>query len=80
MFRFNQNLLNPPDLLRRHPDAAPDTSHLEIAFVQEAVDGPRRDGKIDGLLVDPEVALQGRQGDQSGSLASMFLIWSHKNL
>ena len=59
MFRFNQDLLKPPDLLRRHPNAAPDPTRLEIALVQEAVDSPRRDGKIDGHLVHPEVVLQG---------------------
>jgi hypothetical protein len=58
MFRFNQDLLKPPDLLRRYPNAAPDPGRLKIAFVQEAVDSPRRDGKIDGHLVQPIVALQ----------------------
>ena len=60
MFRFNQDLLKPPDLLRRYPNAAPDPDRLKIAFVQEAVDGPRRDREIDGHLVQAEVALRAK--------------------
>lgn len=54
MFRFNQ------DLLRRHPNAAPDPTRLQIAFVQEAVDSPRRDREIDSHLIHPEVALRAK--------------------
>ena len=60
MFRFNQDLLKPPDLLRRHPNAAPDPTRLQIAFVQEAVDSPRRDREIDSHLIHPEVALRAK--------------------
>jgi hypothetical protein len=60
MFRFNQDLLKPPELLRRHPNAAPDPARLEIAPVQKAIDGPRRDRKVDGHLVYPEVALRAK--------------------
>ena len=60
MFRFNQDLLKPPDLLRRHPNAAPDPTRLEIAFVQEAVDSPRRDREIDSHLIHIEETLRAK--------------------
>ncbi len=58
LISFHQRFLKPLDFLRRHPDTAPDPGRLEIPFVQEAVDGPRRDREIDRHLIDPEVVLQ----------------------
>jgi hypothetical protein len=55
---IRQRFLKPHDLLRRKPQTSPDAGWLEIAFVQEAVDGPRRDREIDRHLIDPEVVLQ----------------------
>ena len=59
MFRFNQELLKPPDLLCRHPDTTPDPAHLEITFTTKAVSSLRRDREIDGNLIHAEEALQG---------------------
>lgn len=60
LFVHSQQHFKPFQFLYQNPDASPDPGRLEIPFVQEAVDGPRRDRKIVGHLVHPEVALQGR--------------------
>jgi hypothetical protein len=56
--QFQPELPQTPNLLHRYPDAAPDRGVLQIPFIQETADSPRRDVKIDSYLVQPIVALQ----------------------
>ena len=78
LISIRQRLLKPPDLLRRNPQTPPDPGRLEIALVQETVDGPPGNAKIDSNLVQAIIALQGRRGFLTGFMQSMSLVCHHE--
>ena len=73
-----QSLLKPPELFRRYPDTAPDPVHVEIAVLQKAIDGSRRDAKIERHLLHPVIALRWWLGLLPGFLWSISLVCHHE--